>query len=47
MHGIHGTDFWGFGAGFKDGYVMVGGTYHNGTLIRYKDISKGGLANPN
>lgn len=47
MHGIHGTDFWGFGAGFKDGYVMVGGTYHNGTLIRYKDIYKGGLANPN
>ncbi|MDG1334306.1 MAG: T9SS type A sorting domain-containing protein [Crocinitomicaceae bacterium] len=46
MHGIHGTDFWGFGAGFKDGYVMVGGTYHNGTLIRYKDIYKGGLANP-
>jgi PKD repeat protein len=47
MHGIHGTDFWGFGAGFKEGYVMVGGTYHNGTLIRYKDIYKGGLANPN
>lgn len=47
MHGIHGTDFWGFGAGFKDGYVMVGGTYHNGTLIRYKDIYKGGLSNPN
>lgn len=47
MHGIHGTDFWGFGAGFKQGYVMVGGTYHNGTLIRYNDIYKGGLANPN
>ncbi|MDX2359300.1 MAG: T9SS type A sorting domain-containing protein [Crocinitomicaceae bacterium] len=47
MHGIHGTDFWGFGAGFKDGYVMVGGTYHNGTLIRYKDIYKGGIVDPN
>ena len=46
MHGIHGTDFWGFGSGFKDGYVMVGGTYHNGTLIRYNDIYEGGLANP-
>lgn len=45
MHGIHGTDFWGFGAGFKDGYVMLGGTYHNGTIIRYNDIYKGGLAN--
>ncbi|MCH2224909.1 MAG: PKD domain-containing protein, partial [Crocinitomicaceae bacterium] len=46
MHGIHGTDFWGFGAGFKEGYVMVGGTYHNGTLIRYNDIYKGGLIDP-
>lgn len=46
MHGIHGTDFWGFGSGFKQGYVMVGGTYHNGTLIRYNDIYEGGLANP-
>lgn len=47
MHGIHGTDFWGFGSGFKDGYVMLGGTYHNGTLIRYNDIYKGGIINPN
>lgn len=46
MHGIHGTDFWGFEAGFKEGYVIVGGTYHNGTLIRYKDIYEGGLADP-
>lgn len=46
MHGIHGTDFWGYGQGFKNGYVMVGGTYHNGTLIRYNDIYKGGLSNP-
>lgn len=47
MHGIHGTDFWGFGTGFKNGDVMVGGTYHNGTLIKYNDIYKGGLADPN
>jgi PKD repeat protein/photosystem II stability/assembly factor-like uncharacterized protein len=32
--GIAGTDFWGFGSGFSDGSVMVGGTYHNSTLIR-------------
>jgi PKD repeat protein len=47
MHGIHGTDFWGYQAGFKDGYVMLGGTYHNGTLIRYKDIYHGGKDTPN
>ncbi|MFL2576966.1 MAG: PKD domain-containing protein [Flavobacteriales bacterium] len=34
MYGIEGTDFWGFGAGFKDGNVMLGGTYHNGTLLK-------------
>ena len=34
MFGIAGTDFWGFGAGFKDGEVMIGGTYHNGTLLK-------------
>lgn len=38
MYGIQGTDFWGFQAGFQDGDVMLGGTYHNGTLIKYKDI---------
>ena len=32
--GIAGTDFWGFGAGFKDGDIMLGGTYHNGTLLK-------------
>ncbi len=47
MHGIHGTDFWGYQAGFKNGDIMVGGTYHNGTLIKYKDIYHGGLNNPN
>ncbi|MFT7589141.1 MAG: photosystem II stability/assembly factor-like uncharacterized protein, partial [Limisphaerales bacterium] len=34
MYGITGTDFWGFGAGFADGEVMLGGTYHNGTLLK-------------
>jgi photosystem II stability/assembly factor-like uncharacterized protein/PKD repeat protein len=34
MFGIAGTDFWGFGAGFKNGDVMLGGTYHNGTLLK-------------
>lgn len=37
MYGISGTDFWGFGAGFADGEVMLGGTYHNGTLLKDKD----------
>ncbi len=34
QYGIAGTDFWGFGAGFKDGNVMLGGAYHNGTLLK-------------
>jgi photosystem II stability/assembly factor-like uncharacterized protein len=34
MFGIAGSDFWGFGAGFKDGDVMLGGTYHNGTMLK-------------
>jgi PKD repeat protein len=46
MHGIHGTDFWGYQSGFKQGNIMVGGTYHNGTLIKYNDIYHGGLTTP-
>lgn len=46
MYGIHGTDFWGWQAGFRDGDVMVGGTYHNGTLIKYKDIYHWGADDP-
>jgi len=34
MFGIAGTDFWGFGSGFSDGDVMIGGTYHNATLLK-------------
>ncbi len=37
MFGIAGTDFWGFGAGFSDGNVMIGGTYHNATLLKDND----------
>ena len=37
INGITGTDFWGFGAGYRDGDVMLGGTYHNGTLLRDND----------
>lgn len=33
--GIEGTDFWGFGMGAWDANdVMLGGTYHNGTMLR-------------
>lgn len=42
MYGISGTDFWGFGAGFSDGEVMLGGTYHNGTLIKDNEVYEGG-----
>ncbi len=42
MKGIAGTDFWGFGAGFHDGQVMLGGTYHNGTLLKDNDVYENG-----
>ena len=38
IYGIAGTDFWGFGAGFWDGEVMLGGTYHNGTLLKDNSV---------
>ena len=41
--GIAGTDFWGFGVGEWDGdEVIVGGTYHNGTLLKDKDVYANG-----
>ncbi len=41
--GIAGTDFWGFGMGEWDGdEVMVGGTYHNGTLLKDNDVYANG-----
>ncbi len=42
MLGIAGTDFWGFDAGFWDGEVMVGGTYHNGTLLKDNNVYDNG-----
>lgn len=36
MVGIEGSDFWGFGASFH-GDVMLGGAYHNGTLLKDED----------
>ena len=58
MTGIHGSDFWGYGANFWSGNVMLGGAYHNGTLIKNDSIyingwhcidggdGTGGFANP-
>lgn len=43
MYGIHGTDFWGWQAGWRDADVMVGGTYHNGTMIKNGDLYHWGL----
>jgi photosystem II stability/assembly factor-like uncharacterized protein len=31
--GIQGAEFRGFGQGFKNGNVMIGGTYHNSTML--------------
>ena len=43
QYGIEGTDFWGFGKGEWEGEdVMVGGTYHNGTLIKDNNVYDGG-----
>lgn len=35
--GIAGSDFWGFGMGHWYGNVMIGGAYHNGTLLKEED----------
>ena len=45
MYGIQGTDFWGWQAGWHGPDVMVGGTYHNGTLIRNGDLYHYGADN--
>ena len=45
MYGLHGTDFWGWQAGWRSPDVMVGGTYHNGTLIRNGDLYQWGAEN--
>lgn len=36
--GISGTDFWGYGQGWWYGDVMLGGAYHNGTLLREENV---------
>lgn len=41
--GIQGTEFWGWDAGFTDCNVMVGGTYHNGVLVKDRDAYAGWL----
>ncbi|MEZ4988032.1 MAG: LamG-like jellyroll fold domain-containing protein [Saprospiraceae bacterium] len=38
MYGITGTDFWGFGLGFNNDELMVGGAYHNGTQVKNGSI---------
>ena len=38
MYGLHGTDFWGWQSGWRANNVMLGGTYHNGTLIRNDEL---------
>ncbi len=45
MYGLHGTDFWGWQAGWRGPEVMVGGTYHNGTLIRNGELYHWGKDN--
>lgn len=43
MFGISGTDFWGFGAGGWTGSnVMLGGAYHNGTMLKDNDVYTNG-----
>jgi len=38
VKGIAGTDFWGFDTGFWEGDVMLGGAYHNGTMLREDEV---------
>lgn len=38
MYGIAGSDFWGFGVGFNNDQLMVGGAYHNGTLVKNGNV---------
>ena len=37
IYGISGTDFWGYDQGFWFGDVMLGGAYHNGTMLKEED----------
>lgn len=40
MHGIHASDYWGFGTGWNED-VMVGGLYHNGNLAYHENYLPG------
>jgi photosystem II stability/assembly factor-like uncharacterized protein/PKD repeat protein len=42
-NGIQGTEFWGWGAGQSDCDVMLGGTYHNGVMLKDNDVYQGWL----
>jgi photosystem II stability/assembly factor-like uncharacterized protein len=43
MYGIAGSDFWGFATGWWDGsQVMLGGAYHNGTLLKDNNVYTNG-----
>ena len=43
IFGISGTDFWGFGAGGWTGSeVMLGGAYHNGTMLKDNNVYTNG-----
>jgi len=40
--GIEGTDFWGFGQGWWYGDIMLGGAYHNGTMLKEENVYTNG-----
>jgi PKD repeat protein len=42
MYGIQGTDFKGFGVGHQDASVMIGGTFHNSTLLMNGEVFTNG-----
>lgn len=40
MHGLRGSDYWGFGSGWNED-VLVGGLYHNGNLAHHEIYGAG------
>jgi len=38
VNGIEGSDFWGFDTGWWEGDIMLGGAYHNGTLLKEDNV---------
>lgn len=47
MYGIQGTDFKGFDSGHVDGDVLIGGTYHNSTMLKNGDTYLNGWVSMN